>query len=229
VKLSQLRKKVAERLVAVKNETAMLTTFNEVDMSAVKDVRARFRDRFEEQHGVRLGIMSFFTRAVCESLAEYPTIGSILDEDELITPEFADIGVAVSAPKGLVVPVVRDAHKMTFAQIETTIADLAERARGNKLTMDDLSGGNFTITNGGVFGSLLSTPILNPPQSAILGMHVIQERPIAIDGEMFIRPMMYVALSYDHRVVDGKESVGFLKRVKELLEDPVRLLLGLSA
>jgi 2-oxoglutarate dehydrogenase E2 component (dihydrolipoamide succinyltransferase) len=227
-KMTQLRKKVSERLVAVKNQTAMLTTFNEVDMSVIKDIRAKYRDRFEEQHGVRLGFMSFFVRAVCEALVDYPSVGAIIDGDGIIYPEYVDIGIAVSAQKGLVVPVVRNAHEMTFAQIERAIFDLSQKTHENKLTMDELTGGTFTITNGGVFGSLLSTPILNPPQSAILGMHVIQERPIAKDGAVVIRPMMYVALSYDHRVIDGKESVSFLKRVKEFLEDPVKLLLGIG-
>ncbi len=227
-KMTQLRKKVSERLVAVKNQTAMLTTFNEVDMTRIKEIRAEYRDRFEEQHGVRLGLMSFFVRAVCEALAEFPSAGAIIDGDEIIFPEYVDVGIAVSAKKGLVVPVVRNAHAMTFAQIERTIANLAQMARENKLTMDHLTGGTFTITNGGVFGSLLSTPILNPPQSAILGMHTIQDRPVAIDGQVVIRPMMYIALSYDHRIIDGKESVGFLKRVREFLEDPLKLLLGVG-
>ncbi len=227
-KVSQLRRKVAERLVAVKNETAMLTTFNEVDMSAIIGIRTRYKERFQEQHGVKLGFMSFFVRAVCEAMHDFPAINAYIDGGEIVYHDYVDIGIAVSAPKGLMVPVVRNAHSMTFAQAEKTILDLAERARENKISLDELTGGTFTITNGGVFGSLLSTPILNPPQSAILGMHTIQERPVAIDGEVVIRPMMYVALSYDHRIVDGRESVGYLKRVKELLEDPVKLLLGLE-
>jgi len=228
-KMSQLRQKVSQRLVAVKNQTAMLTTFNEVDMSGILDVRARYRDQFEEQYGVRLGFMSFFTRAVCEAMHDFPAVNSIIDGEEIVFPQYVDVGIAVSAKKGLMVPVVRNAHTMTFAEIEKEIADLAGKAREGKLTMDDLAGGTFTITNGGVFGSLLSTPILNPPQSAILGMHTIQERPVARDGQVVIKPMMYVALSYDHRVIDGRESVGYLKKVKETLEDPVRLLLGLSS
>lgn len=227
-KMSQLRRKVAERLVAVKNQTAMLTTFNEVDMTAIKNIRAEYRDQFEKQYGVRLGFMSFFVRAVCEALKEFPTVGAIIDGTELIYSEFVDVGIAVSAKKGLVVPVVRNAHTLTFAEIERAIFELSQKAHDNKLTIDDLTGGTFTITNGGVFGSLLSTPILNPPQSAILGMHTIQERPIAMNGEVVIRPMMYLALSYDHRVIDGKQSVNFLKRVKEFLEDPVKLLLGIG-
>lgn len=227
-KISQLRRKVAERLVAVKNETAMLTTFNEVDMSAIIDVRKKYKERFQEQHGVKLGFMSFFVRAVCEAMHDFPAINAYIDGEEIVYHDYVDVGIAVSAPKGLMVPVVRNAHSMTFAKAEKTILDLAERARENRITLDELTGGTFTITNGGVFGSLLSTPILNPPQSAILGMHTIQERPVAVDGEVVIRPMMYVALSYDHRIVDGRESVGYLKRVKELLEDPVKLLLGVE-
>jgi len=224
-KMSQLRRKVADRLVAVKNETAMLTTFNEVDMTEIIDVRKKYKEQFQERHGVKLGFMSFFVRAVCEAAREFPALNAYIDDGEIVYHDYVDVGIAVSAPKGLMVPVVRNAHSMTFAEIERTILDLAERARENKISMDELTGGTFTITNGGIFGSLLSTPILNPPQSAILGMHTIQERPIALNGEVIIRPMMYLALSYDHRIVDGRESVGFLKKIKELLDDPAKLLL----
>jgi 2-oxoglutarate dehydrogenase E2 component (dihydrolipoamide succinyltransferase) len=225
-KMTQLRQKVSQRLVAVKNQTAMLTTFNEVDMSGIKEVRAQYREQFEKQHGVRLGFMSFFTKAVCEAIRTFPAVNAMIEGDEIVYHDYVDIGVAVSAKKGLMVPVVRNAHQMTFAEIEKAILDLATKARENKLTIEEMTGGTFTITNGGVFGSLLSTPILNPPQSAILGMHAIQDRPVAIEGEVVIRPMMYIALSYDHRIIDGMESVSFLKRVKELLEDPMRILLN---
>ncbi|MBU1317569.1 MAG: dihydrolipoyllysine-residue succinyltransferase [candidate division Zixibacteria bacterium] len=227
-KMTQLRQKVSQRLVAVKNRTAMLTTFNEVDMTRVKRIRAEYRERFEQQHGVRLGFMSFFAKAVCEAIRDFPAVNAMIDGGEIIFHDYVDIGIAVSAKKGLMVPIIRDAHRMTFAEIEKAIIDLSTKARESKLTMDELTGGTFTITNGGVFGSMLSTPILNPPQSAILGMHTIQDRPVAIDGQVVIRPMMYLALSYDHRIIDGMESVSFLKRIKEMLEDPVRMLLNVT-
>ena len=225
-KMSSLRKTVAKRLVAVKNETAMLTTFNEVDMSPIMEIRSKYKDKFKEKNGVGLGFMSFFTKAVCEALKEWPSVGALIDGEEIIYSNYADISIAVSAPKGLVVPVIRNAESMSLAQIEKAVAALAVKARENKLSLEEMSGGTFTITNGGVFGSLLSTPIINSPQSAILGMHNIVERPIALNGQVVIRPMMYVALSYDHRIIDGRESVSFLVRVKQLLEDPTRLLLG---
>lgn len=225
-KMSPLRKTVARRLVAVKNETAMLTTFNEVDMSPIMELRGKYKDKFKEKHGIGLGFMSFFTKAVTEALKEWPAIGARIDGEEIVYSNYADISIAVSAPKGLVVPVVRNADKMSLAEIEKAIAALAAKARENKLSLEEMTGGTFTITNGGVFGSMLSTPILNSPQSAILGMHNIIERPVAVNGQVVIRPMMYVALSYDHRIVDGRESVSFLVRVKQLLEDPARLLLG---
>lgn len=224
-RMSSLRKTVARRLVAVKNETAMLTTFNEVDMKPIMDLRAKFKDVFKEKKGVGLGFMSFFTKAVCTALKDYPAVNAQIDGDETVFHDYCDISIAVSAPKGLVVPVIRNAEKMNFAQIEAEIARLAGRAKENKLTLDEMSGGTFTITNGGVFGSLMSTPIINAPQVAILGMHAIKERPVVVDGQIVIRPMMYLALSYDHRIIDGRESVSFLVRVKELLEDPTRLLL----
>ncbi len=225
-KMSTLRKKVAERLVSVKNETAMLTTFNEVDMSAVMAVRNQYKDKFKEKYGVGLGFMSFFTKAVTEALRLFPNVNAQLDGENIVTFDYADIGIAVSSPKGLMVPVVRNAEQMSLAQIESAIKDLAIKARDGKLSLADMSGGTFTITNGGVFGSMLSTPIINPPQSAILGMHNIVERPVAVNGQVVVRPVMYVALSYDHRIVDGKESVGFLFKVKEMLEDPAKLVLG---
>jgi len=225
-KMSPLRKKLAERLVAVKNETAMLTTFNEVDMSAIYEMRAKYKDKFKEVHGVNLGFMSFFTKAVTEALNLFPIVNAMIDGEEIVYHKYADIGIAVSAPKGLVVPVVRNAEQMSFAQIETAIRNLALKARDNKITLEDMSGGTFTITNGGVFGSMMSTPIINPPQSAILGMHNVVERPVAINGQVVIRPMMYVALSYDHRIIDGRESVGFLVKVKEMLENPTKMLFG---
>ncbi|GAC1559979.1 MAG: 2-oxoglutarate dehydrogenase complex dihydrolipoyllysine-residue succinyltransferase [Mucilaginibacter sp.] len=225
-KMSSLRKTVARRLVAVKNETAMLTTFNEVDMSPIMEIRAKYKDKFKEKHGVGLGFMSFFTKAVCEALKDWPAVGARIDGEEVIYSNYADISIAVSAPKGLVVPVIRNAESMSLADIEKAVAALAVKARENKLTIEEMTGGTFTITNGGVFGSMLSTPILNSPQSAILGMHNIIERPVAVNGQVVIRPMMYLALSYDHRIVDGRESVSFLVRVKQLLEDPARLLLG---
>ena len=225
-KMSTLRRKVAERLVAVKNETAMLTTFNEVDMSAIMEVRKQYKEAFKEKHEVGLGFMSFFTKAVTQALQEFPQVNGMIDGKELITYEYCDVGIAVSTPKGLMVPVMRNAELLDFAGVEQEIKRLAIRARDGKITVDEMLGGTFTITNGGVFGSMLSTPIINPPQSAILGMHNIVERPVAINGEVVIRPIMYVALSYDHRIIDGKESVSFLVKVKEALEDPANLLLG---
>jgi len=225
-KMSSLRKTVAKRLVAVKNETAMLTTFNEVDMAPIMELRAKYKDKFKEKHGVGLGFMSFFTKAVCEALKEWPAVGARIEGEEVVYSNFADISIAVSAPKGLVVPVIRNAESMSLAEIEKAVAALAVKARDNKLTIEEMTGGTFTITNGGVFGSMMSTPIINSPQSAILGMHNIIERPVAVNGQVVIRPMMYVALSYDHRIIDGRESVSFLVRVKQLLEDPARLLLG---
>jgi 2-oxoglutarate dehydrogenase E2 component (dihydrolipoamide succinyltransferase) len=226
-KMTQLRKTVSRRLVAVKNETAMLTTFNEVDMKPIMEMRAKYKDKFKEKYNVGLGFMSFFTKAVCVALQEWPAVNAMIDGDEIVYNDFVDISIAVSAPKGLVVPVVRNAEQLSFAQIEAEIIRLAGRARDNKLTIEEMTGGTFTITNGGVFGSMMSTPIINAPQSAILGMHNIIERPVAINGQVEIRPMMYVALSYDHRIIDGRESVSFLVRVKQLLEDPARLLLGI--
>jgi 2-oxoglutarate dehydrogenase E2 component (dihydrolipoamide succinyltransferase) len=225
-KMSSLRKTVAKRLVAVKNETAMLTTFNEVDMSPIMELRGKYKDKFKEKYGVGLGFMSFFTKAVTEALKEWPAVGARIEGEEVVYSNYADISIAVSAPKGLVVPVIRNAESMSLAQIEKAIAALAVKARENKLSLEEMTGGTFTITNGGVFGSMLSTPIINSPQSAILGMHNIIERPVAVNGQVVIRPMMYVALSYDHRIIDGRESVSFLVRVKQLLEDPTRLLLG---
>ena len=225
-KMSALRKTVAKRLVAVRNETAMLTTFNEVNMKPIMDLRSKYKDQFKEKYGVGLGFMSFFTKAVCEALKEFPAVNARIDGEEIVFNEFADISIAVSAPKGLVVPVIRNAESMSLAQIESAVMGLAIKARDSKLTIEEMTGGTFTITNGGVFGSMMSTPIINAPQSAILGMHNIIERPVAEKGEVVIRPMMYVALSYDHRIIDGKESVGFLVRIKQLLEDPARLLLG---
>jgi|TARA_B100001093_G_C26763411_1_gene986756 2-oxoglutarate dehydrogenase E2 component (dihydrolipoamide succinyltransferase) len=223
-KMSMLRRKVAERLVGVKNETAMLTTFNEVDMKPVMDLRAQYKDAFRESHGVGLGFMSFFTKAVTHAIAQFPTVNGMIDGKEVIVPEYADIGIAVSSPKGLMVPVVRNAESMSLAQIEAEIKRLAIRARDGELGIDEMQGGTFTITNGGVFGSMLSTPIINPPQSAILGMHNIVERPVAVNGKVEVRPVMYLALSYDHRIIDGKESVGFLYAIKEMIEEPKRLL-----
>lgn len=223
-KMSMLRRKVAERLVGVKNETAMLTTFNEVDMKPVMDLRAKYKDAFREAHGVGLGFMSFFTKAVTHAIAQFPAVNGMIDGKEVILPEYADIGIAVSSPKGLMVPVVRNAETLSLAQIEAEIKRLAIRARDGELGIDEMQGGTFTITNGGVFGSMLSTPIINPPQSAILGMHNIVERPVAVNGKVEVRPVMYVALSYDHRIIDGKESVGFLYAIKEMIEQPERLL-----
>ena len=223
-KMSMLRRKIAQRLVSVKNETAMLTTFNEVDMKPIMDLRKKYKEAFAEKYGVGLGFMSFFTKAVTESLKLFPTVNAQIDGKEMILHEYADIGIAVSSPKGLMVPVVRSAEAMSLHEIEADIKRLAVKARDGKITPDEMTGGTFTITNGGVFGSMLSTPIINPPQSAILGMHNIVERPVAINGKVEIRPIMFVALSYDHRVIDGKESVGFLVSVKELLENPDEML-----
>ena len=225
-KMSMLRRKIAERLVAVKSETAMLTTFNEVDMKPIMDLRAKYKDAFAKHHEVNLGFMSFFTKAVTEALNLYPAVNAQIDGNEMIFHDYADIGIAVSSPKGLMVPVVRNAEQMSLAEIEREIKRLAIKARDGKITPEDMTGGTFTITNGGVFGSMLSTPIINPPQSAILGMHNVVERPVAINGKVEIRPIMYVALSYDHRIIDGKESVSFLVKVKEMLENPERMLFG---
>jgi len=225
-KMSMMRRNIAKRLVAVKNETAMLTTFNELDMKPVMDLRKKYKERFKESHGVNLGFMSFFTKAVTEALKLYPSVNGMIDGDYMITHDFADIGIAVSSPKGLLVPVVRNAEQMSLAEIEAEIKRLAIKARDGKIDIADMEGGTFTITNGGVFGSMMSTPIINPPQSAILGMHNIIERPVAIEGKVEIRPMMYLALSYDHRIIDGKESVGFLKTVKEMLENPSSIIFG---
>lgn len=226
-KMSMLRRKLAERLVNVKNQTAMLTTFNEVDMSAAMAVRSKFKEAFKEKHGVNLGFMSFFTKAVTMALQEWPMVNAMIEGDEIVMNKHNHVGIAVSTPKGLVVPVLRKADLMTFADIEKGISDYAKKARDGKIAIADMDGGTFTITNGGVFGSLMSTPIINPPQSAILGMHNIVPRPVAVDGKVEIRPMMYIALSYDHRIIDGKESVSFLKMVKDILEDPYRYFLGL--
>jgi len=226
VKMTSLRKTVAKRLVAVKNETAMLTTFNEVDMSGIYAIRAKYKDKFKEVYGSNIGFMSFFTKAVTEALFHFPAVNAVIDGEEIVYNRYADIGIAVSAPKGLMVPVLRNAELMSLAQIEGGIKELAVKARDGKLTIQDMEGGTFTITNGGVFGSMMSTPIINPPQSAILGMHNVVERPMAVNGQVVIRPMMYIALSYDHRIIDGKESVGFLVKVKEMLENPTRMMFG---
>lgn len=223
-KMSNLRKKISQRLVSVKNETAMLTTFNEVDMSNVMNLRKAYKDKFKEVHGIGLGFMSFFTKAVTIALQKYPAVNGMIDGDEIITHNYCDVGIAVSTPKGLMVPVIRNAETLSLADIERNIAALAAKARDGKITVDDMTGGTFTITNGGVFGSMLSTPIINPPQSGILGMHNIVERPVAVNGKVEIRPIMYVALSYDHRIIDGRESVGFLYTVKELIENPEWML-----
>lgn len=225
VPMTRLRKRIAERLLEAKNSTAMLTTFNEVDMQPIMSLRKTYAEKFEKQHGTRLGFMSFYIKAVVEALKRYPEINASIDGDDIVYHNYFDISIAVSTPRGLVTPVLRNCDKMSMADIEKEIKLLAEKGRDNKLTVEDLTGGNFTITNGGVFGSLMSTPIINPPQSAILGMHAIKDRPVAIDGQVVIRPMMYLALSYDHRLIDGRESVGFLVTIKELLEDPTRLLL----
>lgn len=225
-KMSSLRKTVARRLVSVKNETAMLTTFNEVNMKPIMDLRSKFKEQFKEKHGVGLGFMSFFTKAVCVALQEWPAVNAKIDGNEMVFNDYCDISIAVSAPKGLVVPVIRNAESMSFDQIEKEVVRLAGKARDNKLSIEEMTGGTFTLTNGGIFGSMMSTPIINAPQSAILGMHNIVQRPMAVNGEVKILPMMYIALSYDHRIIDGRESVSFLVRVKELLEDPTRLLFG---
>jgi 2-oxoglutarate dehydrogenase E2 component (dihydrolipoamide succinyltransferase) len=225
-KMTSLRKTIAKRLVSVKNETAMLTTFNEVDMKPIMDLRSKYKDKFKEKYGVGLGFMSFFTRAVCVALKEWPAVNAQINGDEIIYHDYCDVSIAVSTPRGLVVPVIRNAESLSFDQIEAEIGRLATRGRDGKLSIEEMTGGTFSITNGGVFGSMLSTPILNPPQSAILGMHNIIERAVVKNGEVVVRPIMYLALSYDHRIVDGRESVSFLVRVKELLEDPGRLILG---
>lgn len=225
-KMSNLRKTVSRRLVEAKNTTAMLTTFNEVDMSKIMAIRTASKDKFKETHGVNLGFMSFFTKAVCFALQEWPAVNAYIDGDSHVYHQYCDISIAVSAPKGLVVPVIRNAESLSMAEIEKKVVELATKARDSKLSMEEMQGGTFTITNGGVFGSLMSTPIINIPQSAILGMHKIQERPVVVDGQIVVRPMMYVALSYDHRIIDGRESVSFLVRVKELLEHPELLLFG---
>jgi len=225
-KMSSMRRTIAKRLVSVKNETAMLTTFNEVDMKPVMDLRSRYKEKFKEKYGVGLGFMSFFTKAVCVALQEFPAVNAYIDGNEAVYHNYCDVSIAVSTPRGLVVPVIRNAESLSMADIEKEVVRLATRGRDGKLSIEEMTGGTFSITNGGVFGSMLSTPILNPPQSAILGMHNIVQRPVAIDGQVVIRPIMYLALSYDHRIVDGRESVSFLVKVKELLEDPGRLILG---
>ena len=224
-KMSNLRKTISRRLVEAKNTTAMLTTFNEVDMQPIMDIRSKFKDKFKEVHGVGLGFMSFFAKACAIALTEWPTVNAYIDGDQILYHDYADISIAVSTPRGLTVPVIRNVESLSMSEIEKKVIEVATKARDSKLTAEDLTGGTFTITNGGVFGSLLSTPIINIPQSAILGMHKIEERPIAINGQVAIRPMMYLALSYDHRIIDGRESVGFLVRVKELLENPTLLLI----
>lgn len=226
-KMTTLRKTISRRLVAVKNDTAMLTTFNEVNMKPIMDIRAKYKEQFKENYEVGLGFMSFFTKACCVALQEWPAVNAQIDGEELVYSDFCDVSIAVSAPKGLVVPVIRNAESMSFVEIEKEVVRLAVKAREGKLSIEEMQGGTFTITNGGVFGSMMSTPIINSPQSAILGMHNIVQRPIAENGEVVIRPMMYIALSYDHRIIDGRESVSFLVRLKELLEDPIRLLLGI--
>jgi 2-oxoglutarate dehydrogenase E2 component (dihydrolipoamide succinyltransferase) len=226
-KMTTLRKTISRRLVAAKNETAMLTTFNEVSMKAIMDLRAKYKDSFIEKYEVNLGFMSFFTKAVCNAVNEWPAVNAKIDGDEIVYHDYCDISIAVSTERGLVTPIIRNADKLSLAQIEHEVLRLAEKARNGKLSIDEMTGGTFTISNGGVFGSLMATPILNPPQSAILGMHKIEERPIVLDGQIVIRPMMYLALSYDHRIIDGRESVSFLVRVKEMLEDPARLLLDI--
>ena len=225
-KLSMLRRKVAERLVTVKNETAMLTTFNEVDMSSIFELRNKYKEKFKEKHGVNLGFMSFFTLASVRALKEFPAVNSMIDGSEMISYSYCDISIAVSGPKGLMVPVIRSAEELKFKGVELEVKRLAERARDGQITVDEMTGGTFTISNGGVFGSMLSTPIINPPQSAILGMHNIVERPIAVNGKVEIRPVMYLALSYDHRIIDGRESVGFLVHIKEALENPAEILMN---
>ena len=225
-KMTMLRKKLGQRLVSVKNETAMLTTFNEVNMTPIMSIRSKYKDAFKEQFAIGLGFMSFFTKAVTEAMAYFPQINSQMSGDEVISYDYVDVSIAVSGPKGLVVPVVRNAEMLSLDQIELKIKELAIKARDNKITLEEMQGGTFTITNGGVFGSMMSTPIINPPQSAILGMHNIVQRPIAVNGKVEIHPMMYIAMSYDHRIIDGRESVGFLVKVKEMLEDPIKMLYG---
>ena len=225
-KMSMLRKRVGERLVAVKQQTAMLTTFNEVDMAVIMNIRKQYKDQFKDAHGVSLGFMSFFTKAVCAALKNFPSVNARIEGDEIIFHDYCDIGIAVSAPKGLMVPVIRNAESLSFAQIEQQVISLAGKAREGKISIEEMTGGTFTITNGGVFGSMLSTPIINPPQSAILGMHNIVERPVALNGQVVIKPIMYIALSYDHRIIDGRESVSFLMNVKHMLEEPISLLTG---
>jgi 2-oxoglutarate dehydrogenase E2 component (dihydrolipoamide succinyltransferase) len=225
-KMSQLRKKLSQRLVSVKNETAMLTTFNEADMSTIMDIRKKYQNRFVEKHGIKLGFMSFFLKASALALKMRPKVNSMIDKEEIVTPQYVDISVAVQTPKGLMVPVIRNVDKLSLTQIETELKELAERARSGKISLEEMTGGTFTITNGGVFGSLFSTPLINPPQSAILGMHNIVDRPVAVNGKVEVRPVMYIALSYDHRLIDGKDSVGFLVDVKKMLEKPEMLLYG---
>ncbi|WP_409420311.1 2-oxoglutarate dehydrogenase complex dihydrolipoyllysine-residue succinyltransferase [Pseudaeromonas sp. ZJS20] len=227
VPMTRLRQRIAERLLEAKNATAMLTTFNEVNMQPIMTLRKQYQERFEKRHGIKLGFMSFFVKAVTEALKRYPEVNASLDGDDIVYHNYFDISIAVSTERGLVTPVLRDCEQLSLAEIEKAIKSLADKARDGKLTLDDLNGGNFTITNGGVFGSLMSTPIINPPQSAILGMHKIQDRPMAVDGQVVILPMMYLAVSYDHRLIDGRESVGFLVTIKEFLEDPARLLLDI--
>ncbi len=226
-RMSMLRRTIARRLMEAKQNTAMLTTFNEIDMKAVIDLRRQYKEAFQKKYGIKLGFMSFFSKAVCTALKEWPAVNARIEGDEIVYFDYVDLGMAVSTPRGLVVPVIRDADLMSIPQLEAAVAQLAAKARNNQLTVDDLTGGTFSITNGGVFGSMLSTPILNYPQSAILGLHRIVERPVAVDGQVVIRPIMYVALSYDHRLIDGREAVSFLFRVKELIEDPARLLLDI--
>jgi 2-oxoglutarate dehydrogenase E2 component (dihydrolipoamide succinyltransferase) len=226
-KMTSLRKTIARRLVAVKNETAMLTTFNEVDMKPVMDLRSRYKDKFKEKYGVGLGFMSFFTKAICQALKEFPAVNGSIEGDELVYHDYCDISIAVSTPRGLVVPVIRNAEMLSMAQLESEVSRLAAKGRDGKLSIEEMTGGTFSITNGGVFGSMMSTPIINPPQSAILGMHNIVERPVVKNGEVVVRPIMYLAMSYDHRIIDGRESVSFLVRVKEMLEDPGRMILGI--
>lgn len=225
-KMSNLRKTVSRRLVEAKNTTAMLTTFNEVDMGPVMEIRKKFKDKFKDQHAVNLGFMSFFTKACCYALQEFPAVNAYIDGENVIYHQYCDVSIAVSAPKGLVVPVIRNAESLSMAEIEKAVVELATKAKNNKLTIEEMTGGTFTITNGGIFGSMMSTPIINIPQSAILGMHNIVERPMAVNGQVVIKPMMYLALSYDHRIIDGRESVGFLVRVKQLLENPSLMLFG---
>jgi 2-oxoglutarate dehydrogenase E2 component (dihydrolipoamide succinyltransferase) len=227
VPMTRLRQRIAERMVEAQHTAAILTTFNEIDMQPVQTLRRRYQERFQQEHGVKLGLMSFFVKAVCQALKEYPVVNASVDGRDIVYHDYYDIGVAVSSERGLVVPILRDADRLGFAEIERKIADFAQRANALQLTLEELDGGTFTISNGGVFGSLLSTPILNPPQSGVLGLHRIQDRPVAVDGQVVIRPMMYVALSYDHRIIDGREAVSFLRTVKENLEDPARLLLEL--